>query len=162
MMSLLLCVSGPRTFELRCCLCKVRKLSDFIKNLNLCVRWWTKVIWVWKYMRWVINRIFIFGLTILLNYLTIVMLVNVAYMFIFWPFVIFYWYNKLVFASQIYSPLSETQKDLGVTLLTWCLANHIVLVTLQTHKSTPYQLSSAPYIIVASFAWKSTTSFIDW
>ncbi len=30
-------VSGLGTFQLHCCLCRDRKLSDFIKNIFICV-----------------------------------------------------------------------------------------------------------------------------
>ncbi len=28
---------GPETFQLCCCLCRVKELSDFIKNILICV-----------------------------------------------------------------------------------------------------------------------------
>ncbi len=33
----LYCISGPWACQLHCCLCRVRKLLDFIKNILICV-----------------------------------------------------------------------------------------------------------------------------
>ncbi len=57
-------VSGLWTLQFCCCLCRVRKLSDFIKNILIYVPKMNEGLMGWNNMRRVINdRIFIFGWT---------------------------------------------------------------------------------------------------
>ncbi len=65
-------ISWPWTCQLHCCLWRVRKLSDFTKNIWICVLKMNECLWVWNDMSWVINgRNDIFGWTIHLSGLTL-------------------------------------------------------------------------------------------
>ncbi len=57
-------VSGPWTCQLRCCLCRVRKLSDFIKNILICVPKMNKGLTGLERHGGEYDIIFIFGWTI--------------------------------------------------------------------------------------------------